>query len=45
MLILAHQFPHVENLKILFPLHKSSSIRCFQTLFSADQNVKANRHI
>jgi hypothetical protein len=45
MSMLVHQFPHVEYLKLLFPWEKSLSIRCFQTLFSADQSVKANRRI
>ncbi|CAF3140469.1 unnamed protein product [Rotaria sp. Silwood2] len=38
---LAHQFPNVEYLELLFPLEKSSFLRCFQTLFRfADNHEK-----
>ncbi|CAF1511324.1 unnamed protein product [Rotaria sp. Silwood1] len=39
--VLAHQFPNVEYLELLFPLEKVSFLRCFQTLFRlADNNEK-----
>ncbi|CAF2382661.1 unnamed protein product [Rotaria sp. Silwood2] len=43
--LLARQFPHVEYLKLLFPFEKSSFIRCFQTLFSVDESINANRRL
>jgi len=36
--ILAHQFPNVKYLELLFPLDKSSFVCCFKTLFSMDDN-------
>ncbi|CAF1331286.1 unnamed protein product [Rotaria sordida] len=41
--ILAHQFPNVKYLKLLFIFEKSLYIRCFQTLFSVDNNINGNR--
>ncbi|CAF4481618.1 unnamed protein product, partial [Rotaria sp. Silwood2] len=41
--ILAHQFPNVKYLKLLFTLEKSLYIRCFQTLFGVDNNINGNR--
>ncbi|CAF3302282.1 unnamed protein product, partial [Rotaria sp. Silwood2] len=41
--ILANQYPNVKYLKLLFPLEKTSNIRCFQTLFSVDDNINGNR--
>ncbi|CAF1186338.1 unnamed protein product [Rotaria sordida] len=32
--ILAHQFPNVKYLQLLFPLDRTLFVRCFQTLFS-----------
>ncbi|CAF3546761.1 unnamed protein product [Rotaria sp. Silwood1] len=43
--LLARQFPHVEYLKLLFPFEKSAFIHCFQTLFSVDESINANRRI
>ncbi|CAF1113733.1 unnamed protein product [Rotaria sordida] len=43
--LLARQFPNVEYLKLLFPLEKSACIRCFQTLFSIDETIYANRRL
>ncbi|CAF2965113.1 unnamed protein product, partial [Rotaria sp. Silwood2] len=36
---LAHQFPHVKYLELLFPLEKDSFLRCFKTLFSLDNTT------
>jgi hypothetical protein len=36
--ILAHQFPNVKYLELLFPSDKSSFVCCFKTLFSMDDN-------
>ncbi|CAF4680448.1 unnamed protein product [Rotaria sp. Silwood2] len=36
---LAHQFPHVKYLELLFPLEKDSFLRCFKTLFSLDDTT------
>ncbi|CAF1217388.1 unnamed protein product [Rotaria sordida] len=41
--ILAHHFPNVTYLKLLFTFEKSLYIRCFQTLFSVDNNINGNR--
>ncbi|CAF3279040.1 unnamed protein product [Rotaria sp. Silwood2] len=37
--ILAHQFPNVEYLQLLFPLNRKLFVRCFQTLFSDDGTI------
>ena len=43
--ILDHQFPNVEYLRMSFPIERTLSIRCFQTLFNVDENVIANRRL
>ncbi|CAF1258387.1 unnamed protein product [Rotaria sp. Silwood1] len=37
--VLAHQFPRVKNLELLFPLEKTSCLRCLQTLFRLADNT------
>ncbi len=43
MISLAHQFPNVKYLELLFPLEESFFLRCFKTLFSLDENIGIRR--
>ncbi|CAF4793616.1 unnamed protein product [Rotaria sp. Silwood1] len=45
ILNLARQFPNVEYLSMFFPIDRSLYLRCFQTLFSADENIITNRRL